>query len=330
MRFSEVLGYTISKNQSAFIAEHQILNASLVTNELVENLKRRKQKGLVFKMDFEKAYDMVNWGFQDKVLGRKGFRDRWRLWIKGCISSVAFSVIVNGQPREWFKGQCGVRQGDPLSPFLFTLAVDVLSRMLRRRSNKGIIQGLGVRISGCKVSHLQFADDTILFLQENKVNFLNVLSILQIFELVSGLRINLGKSGLASINIQENYLGELAGIADCAVSSWPITYLGIPLRGNPQLESFWDPVIQRISRKLDTWKGAYFSLGGRVTLVQASLASIPLYFLSLFNIPVGVALKIEKTMRDFLWSNGGESRRDHLVNWEVCCRSKEAREFRSW
>lgn len=218
---------------------------------------------------------MVNWGFLYLVMGRKGFGVKWRLWIRGCLSSVAFSFIINGQPKQWFRGHCGLRQGDPLSPFLFTLVVDVLSRMLERGFERGLVRGLMVGDNGCHVSHLQFADDTILFLPHDKANFLRVLSILQVFQLVSGLRLNLGKCGLAGLNIHQEVVDDLAGIVGCEVLNWPLVYLGVPLGGNPRSESFWEPMVQRISKKLDTWKGAYYSLGGRITLIQASLSYVP-------------------------------------------------------
>ena len=323
LRLGEILGDTISENQNAFVGGRQILDAALVANEVVEDVRRRKQKGMVFKLDFEKAYDRVNWDFLDRVFCRKGFGDRWRGWIKGCLSSVVFSVIVNGEPKEWFRGFRGVRQGDPLSPFLFTLVVDVLSRMLARGVETGVVKGLEVGNEGLEISHLQFADDTILFLSEDRDKFYNVLSLLQIFEVVSGLRINLSKCGLAGINVEDSRVGQLAVMVGCEVTPWPLTYLGVPLGGNPRAETFWDPVIQRISKRLDSWKGVHFSLGGRITLIQASLSSIPLYFLSLFKIPVKVAKRIENIMRDFLWSRKDDTKRDHLVSWKVCCQSKE-------
>ena len=99
-------------------------------------------------------------------------------------------------------------------------------------------------------------------------------------------------------------------------------YLGLPLGGNPKACGFWDPVIERISQRLDRWKKAYLSLGGRITLIHSCLSHIINYFLSLFKIPAIVAAKIERLHRDFLWSRVGECKRDHLISWDVVCKPK--------
>ena len=108
------------------------------------------------------------------------------------------------------------------------------------------------------------------------------------------------KNSLAGINVDIQTMNAFASFAGCQVLQWPLTYLGIPLGGNPQALSFWDPVVCKISKRLDCWKYAYFSLGGRITLIQSCLSSIPLSFLSFFCIPVAIAQNIEKLMRDFL------------------------------
>ena len=99
-------------------------------------------------------------------------------------------------------------------------------------------------------------------------------------------------------------------------------YLGLHLGRNPTACGFWDPVIKRISRRLDGWQKAYLSFGGRITLLHSCLSHIPSYFLSLFKIPASVAAKVERMQRNFLWSGVGEGKRDHLVSWDAVCKSR--------
>ena len=141
-RLKEVLADTIGQTQGAFVAGRQILDNVLVANEVVEEYRKEGRSGVVFKIDFEKAYDFVEWGFLDFVLEEKGFRPTWRKWIMGCLSAVSFSVFVNGRPRGKFRSSRGLRQGDPLSPFLFTLVVDVLSRLIDKAIQCQAIRGL--------------------------------------------------------------------------------------------------------------------------------------------------------------------------------------------
>ena len=129
-----------------------------------------EKKGVVFKIYFEKAYDHVEWEFLDFVLKKKGFGSTWRKWIQGCLSSVEYSVIINGRPRGRFKGTWGLRQGDPLSPFLFTLVADGLVRLIDKLVNQNLVECFEVGRDKIKVSHLQFAYDTLFFIKEDENN----------------------------------------------------------------------------------------------------------------------------------------------------------------
>ena len=166
--------------------------------------------------------------------------------MSGCLSTISYAVLVNGNAKGWVKASRGLRQGDPLSIFLFTLVADVLSRMLLRAEERNSLEGFRVGRYRTKVSHLQFADDTIFFSNTREKE----LQILKSLLLVFG-HIYLDKSNIYGINLDQAHLSRLAEMLDCKASDWPIFYLGLPLGGNPKACGFWDPMIERISRRLD-------------------------------------------------------------------------------
>ena len=151
-RLRGVLHETIHSTRDAFVQGRQILDAVLIANEIVDEKRRSGEEGFVLKIDFEKAYDHVSWDFLDHVLENKGFSPRWRKWIRGCLSTVSFAILVNGNVKGWVKTSIGLRQGDPLSPFLFTLVADVLSRMLLRVEERNSLEGFKVGRNSTKMS----------------------------------------------------------------------------------------------------------------------------------------------------------------------------------
>ena len=131
-RLKRVLNKVVAPTQNAFVMGRQILDASLIANEVIDSWQKRKEKGLICKLDIEKAYDSINWQFLLKTLHKMGFGSKWLGWMWSCISSAKFSVLVNGVPTGFFPSSKGLRQGDPLSPYFFILGMDVLDALIRR------------------------------------------------------------------------------------------------------------------------------------------------------------------------------------------------------
>jgi hypothetical protein len=255
------------------------------------------------------------------MMKRCGFEKRWCSWIAHCISSAHFSVLVNGTPFGVFSSSRGLRQGDPLSPLLFVIVMEALSKMFVVSIRKGFLSGFSVGSGSNEVFniyHLLFADDTLVFCGANPDHFRFLRVLFLSFEAILGLKINLAKSVLVPVGDVDN-MAELANIMGCGVSSLPLKYLGLPLGAPFKAKSIWDDVVGKIERRLVNWKWMYLSKGGRVTLIKSTLSNLPTYFLSLFSIPSSVASRIEKLHRDFLWGGLGEVFKYHLISWSTVC-----------
>jgi hypothetical protein len=325
-RLKKVLGKLISYSQNAFIGGRQILDSVLIANECLDARMRSGTPGVICKLDLEKAYDHVNWSFLLYILKRCGSGERWREWIEWCISTVRFSILVNGSPEGFFNSSRGIRQGDPLSPLLFVLVMEALSRMVNATIEQGLISGFSVGgrvFSDLVVSHSLFADDTLIFCEACPEQLHYVRLILLCFEAVSGLKVNLGKSEMVAVGDVGN-IGTLAAFLGCRVAGLPMKYLGLPLGAAYKAASIWNEVIEKMERRLAGWKKLYLSKGGRVTLIKSTLSNLPTYYLSLFPVPVSVANRIEKIQRDFLWGGMGDEPKMHLVNWDQVCRPLRA------
>ncbi|RVW90110.1 Transposon TX1 uncharacterized 149 kDa protein [Vitis vinifera] len=256
-RLKKVMGKLVSKSQNAFVEGRQILDASLIANEAIHSMQNSGGGGILCKLDIEKAYDHVNWSFLFWLMEMMGFGAKWISWIQWCIGIVSFSVLINGTSSGFFKSSRGLRQGDPLSPYLFVIVMEALSCLLKRAKEGGFLSGWhlsGRGGGGVEITHLLFADDTLVFCEPStdQVSYLSWL--LMWFEAMSGLKVNLDKSEIIAVGRVEN-VEEVALEFGCKVSRLPSTYLGLPLGARFKEVATWDGVEERLRKRLSIGKG---------------------------------------------------------------------------
>ncbi|KAJ0558706.1 putative RNA-directed DNA polymerase [Helianthus annuus] len=267
---------------------------------------------MVFKVDFEKAYDTLNWNFLLTVLKTFGFPDKQRQWIRGRLNSGRASVIVNGSPTSEFPIKHGLRQGDPMAPFLFIIALEALGALLSRAV-----------AAGSSINHLCFADD-VLFLGEWSVeNVKNLSRFLRWFYLISGLKVNIDKYKLFGVGVEDNEVISMANTLHCDIGRMPFWYLGLPIGANMKRVNNWQPIIEIFSKKLSAWKARHLSFAGRLTLAKFVLGSVPSYFFSLFKGPKAVLKTLEGIRRAFIWGNHGSGKKVRWVPWEKVTKPKD-------
>ncbi|GJU76032.1 RNA-directed DNA polymerase, eukaryota, partial [Tanacetum coccineum] len=241
-RLSSVISSLISDVQSAFLPNRQILDGPFILSELLSWCKFKYNQAMVFKVDFAKAYDSIRWDYLDDVLNSFGFGSKWRSWIRGSLISGKASILVNGSPTSEFQFHRGLKQGDPLAPFLFILIMESLHLSFSRAVEAGIFTGIEIG-SSLTISHLFYADDAVFIGEWSHNNLKGIMNILRCFSLLSGLSINVKKSQLLGIGISDSIVFEAAKSLGCSIMKTPFKYLGIPVSGNMSLIKAWDESI---------------------------------------------------------------------------------------
>ncbi|KAJ0532538.1 putative RNA-directed DNA polymerase [Helianthus annuus] len=322
-RMRKVLDGVISESQSAFLKGRYILDRPLIVNEILSWIKKRNSKAFFLKIDFEKAYDNVNWRFVVNMLRQMGFQNKWCNWISGILASANSAVLVNGAPTFYFRCEKGMRHGDPLSPFLFLVVMEALSCMFYHAREAGVINGIATPNNGPILTHLLYADDAIGMGEWSKVEVVNIVGILRCFFVCSGLKINIEKSNLYGLGVDMAEIGVMANEVGCKPDSPPFRYLGLKVGANMNRINNWQPVYGIFQARLAKWKSHLLSIGGRVVIIKSVLESLPCYYFSLYKAPKKVISDLEAMIKKFLWGGALEERKMRWVSWDRVTRHKK-------
>ncbi|GJX93509.1 RNA-directed DNA polymerase, eukaryota [Tanacetum coccineum] len=313
----------VNEVQSAFIADRQILDGPFILNEVIQWCKLKKKHALIFKVDFEKAYDSVRWDFLDEILRKFGFGDKWCKWIQCCLQSSKGSILVNGSPTKEFEFGKGLKQGDPLSPFLFILVMESLHLSFQRVVDAGLFQGINIGEGLVNISHMFYADDAVFVGQWCDRNISTLVHVLECFHKVSGLRINMCKSKIMGVHVDEKLVRCAAKQLGCLTLNVPFSYLGSIVGGCMTRQQAWSDIVDRVKKRLSKWKMQMLSIGGRLTLAKSVLGSLPLFNFSIFKVPMCVLRDLEGIRRKFFNGHEQNGNKASWVNWKHVLKSKE-------
>jgi hypothetical protein len=265
------------------------------------------------KLDMSKAYDRVEWRFLDEVMRRMGFACKWRGLIIQCIQSVNFSVIINGQKTENFQPSRGIRQGDPLSPYLFIICAKAMSNLLAQVENSKWLSGVPTSPKGPCLNHLFFADDSQLFCRDTSRDWGRLSNLLECYDRASGQLLNKEKTSLFfSRNTSQEARECIQRLSGVPSTQRYDKYLGLPtLVGKSRVREFQN-IKDRVWKRLHDWKIKFLSQVGKEILLKAVIQAIPTYSMSIFLLPKGLCTDINSMMQKFWW---GHKENDSKIHW---------------
>ncbi|KAL9667325.1 hypothetical protein QQ045_001677 [Rhodiola kirilowii] len=321
-----ILDRVISASQSAFIKGRIITDNFIVAHEISHFLKRcRSQKEFFasIKVDMSKAYDQVEWSFLEQVMERMGFAEKWINRVMLCVWTVTYQVKINDQTSRSITPGRGLRQGDPLSPYLFLLVSELLSAKMSAAVDRKTLSGIQLGHGGPTISHLFFADDSIFFMRASREEAAEFREILSQYEMVSGQRINMEKSEVVfSRNTPTDVRQDVGSLLRIGQVDSHSKYLGLPLIVGQRKTETFHCITEKIWRKIGDWKGKLLSMAGKEVLIKAVVQSIPVYMMSVYYFPQKNLDDIAKLIGQFWWNKDGQK----WISWlsrEVLYRKKE-------
>ncbi|KAH9741636.1 reverse transcriptase domain-containing protein [Citrus sinensis] len=231
-----------------------------------------------------------------------GFAEPWVNLIMRCITTSSFYVIINGTARGTIYPQRGLRQGCPLSPYLFLMCAEAFSNMLQMAEEKRVIHGLKVS-KDITISHLLFADDSLIFTRASENDCMHLKRIFD-------------------GNITNRVITAIKNIFQLNVVSRHEKYLGLPSMVGRKKSGFFNNIKLRVSSKIADWQHKYFSCGGKEILIKAVAQAVPAYAMSVFKIPMSICVDIQRAIARFWWSSNMEKKGIHWAKWERLSQAK--------
>jgi mannosylglycoprotein endo-beta-mannosidase len=257
-----------------------------------------------------------------EVLRQFGFGTRWRGWISSLLRTASTAILLNGVRGKWFKHYRGLRQGDPLSPMLFILAMEPLQRLLELSTADGLLSPFNSSLARLRIS--MYADDAAVFVKPIREELHVVAEILELFGKVSGMVTNREKCAAYPIRCEDINLNEVMEGFPCKVQCFPCNYLGLPLHFRQLHRVEIQPITDNMAHRLPNWKGRFLNKAGRLKLLNSVMSSIPTYFLTAFVPKKWTVKRLDKIRRGFLWKGDENANGGHcLVRWALVKRPKK-------
>ncbi|XP_026399356.1 uncharacterized protein LOC113295223 [Papaver somniferum] len=325
-RLKPLIGKIISLYQAAFVQGRLMTDNIVIAHELINTMKKHKYKNglMALKLDMSKAFDRIEWPFLHDCLKALGFCEDWCHLINQCVSTVSFSVMLNGVPGDQFWPTRGLIQGDPLYPYLFIFCMDVLSKNLMYAEAKNLIKGIKVTQNAPTVSHLFFADDCLIFTKANPKEVRVLNSILEKFSKASGQAINFDKSAMAFSKKTENQtkhaITQILNIKNMALQD---KYLGVPLLLQHKKSESFSGMMSKFGGRLSLWKSSHFNQPGRTILSQTVLGSLATHQMAVFPMPKKITDKIDSIQKNFFWHKDNNGRKWYPKSWSIVTSPKD-------
>lgn len=247
------------------------------------------------------------WDYMLDLLQRLGFPQRWRALLTTLFSTASSRFFLNGIPGRYIPHGRGLRQGDPLSPLLFDIAIDPLQRLLEQATESGLLSAMPGNLQGPRVS--LYADDATIFLAPTTHDVEGLTSILQSFGEVSGLVTNVSKSSVAPIQCADINLDEVLANFPATTTPFPLKYLGLPISLGRLRRADLQPYIDKAVARLSPWKGKFLNRVGCTALVKSVLSSMPILLLTALKADKGILKAFAKVSESVVACSGPVRRR---------------------
>ena len=316
-RLKLVLPSIISDTQSAFIFGRSITDNAMIAFEVGHYLKRKKQgkTGVAaFKVDMSKAYDRIEWNFLRKMLEILGFAQSLVDLIMLLVTTVEFMVSQNGNEVGPIIPSRGLRQGDPISPYLFIICAESLSSLIKHYEGRGLLHGCKIARSAPVISHLFFADDSFFFFKANMEECERIKECFSIYEKASGQLINYQKSSISfSQNVEHQKRQQLCSYLQVNETVDHGKYLGLPSMIGRSKKTIFSFVKDKAWQRIQGWKRKLLSKAGKEILLKIMVQAIPSYAMQVFLLPITLCAEIERMMNSFWWGCKDVNKRG--INW---------------